>query len=436
MTTSAPSTVDQATGLLDRLCADVEQVRDTEFWKIGGDDLLAVGQHLERLSRLVWAAQVHLAGEVDMQGLAKQRSCTSTADLLRQSMLIHPGEAADRVNASRKLLPQPLPSGGEAETVLPELAAAVDAGDLDARQAKVIITAMNDLPKTVDAPTRRRCEQTLVDHGSRHDPIELNKIAQRVLDAIDPDGDLDPERNPSANAELTFGTRSRRTGLTPVSGKLDDLGVATVKAAIDALAAPQPPVDGVPDQRSAATRRAHALVQALELFLNSGSGPSHNGQRPQLTVTIDWDVLHGCASRGVLPEGATLTPAQTRQLMCDASIIPIVLGGSGEPLDVGRSSRTFPTGIARAIRHRDNGCSFPGCCRPVGWTDLHHIKWFQRDFGPTSLANGCCLCPFHHSVVHAGDWIVQMAADGRPEWLPPPWIDPDQVPRRNTVHQR
>jgi hypothetical protein len=29
-----------------------------------------------------------------------------------------------------------------------------------------------------------------------------------------------------------------------------------------------------------------------------------------------------------------------------------------------------------------------------------------------------------------------MADDAMPEWLPPPWLDPDQTPKRNTVHQR
>jgi hypothetical protein len=23
---------------------------------------------------------------------------------------------------------------------------------------------------------------------------------------------------------------------------------------------------------------------------------------------------------------------------------------------------------------------------------------------------------------------------GTPHWIPPPWIDPDQTPRRNTIH--
>ena len=34
-----------------------------------------------------------------------------------------------------------------------------------------------------------------------------------------------------------------------------------------------------------------------------------------------------------------------RMLCCDAGVIPIVLGGRGEPLDVGRDRRTIPTAI-------------------------------------------------------------------------------------------
>ena len=111
--------------------------------------------------------------------------------------------------------------------------------------------------------------------------------------------------------------------------------------------------------------------------------------------------------------------------------LPVLAITTGEPLDIGRAARIWPTGLRRAITLRDKGCVFPGCDRPARWSDLHHIQ-FWVDGGPTSVANGAVLCGFHHTLIHQGDWTVRMAKDGHPEVIPPTWIDPDQCPRRNT----
>jgi hypothetical protein len=59
------------------------------------------------------------------------------------------------------------------------------------------------------------------------------------------------------------------------------------------------------------------------------------------------------------------------------------------------------------------------------------IPWLI--YGPTDLDNLCLLCTYHHHEFERRGWTVQMR-DGVPEWIPPPWLDPDQVPRRNTAH--
>ncbi|HMG30078.1 MAG TPA: hypothetical protein VK585_08160, partial [Jiangellaceae bacterium] len=51
---------------------------------------------------------------------------------------------------------------------------------------------------------------------------------------------------------------------------------------------------------------------------------------------------------------------------------------------------------------------------------------------PTDLDNLVLLCAAHHRVIHHHGWHVRMAADRHPELTPPPWIDPDQIARRNT----
>ncbi|WP_307857764.1 hypothetical protein [Micromonospora sp. C97] len=54
----------------------------------------------------------------------------------------------------------------------------------------------------------------------------------------------------------------------------------------------------------------------------------------------------------------------------------------------------------------------------------------------TALGNAVLLCGYHHRLIHRGDWTVRIAADGRPDFLPPSWLDPLHTPRRNHYHLR
>jgi hypothetical protein len=62
----------------------------------------------------------------------------------------------------------------------------------------------------------------------------------------------------------------------------------------------------------------------------------------------------------------------------------------------------------------------------------HHIIWWSRG-GQTVLTNLVLLCARHHTEIHAGEWTIQML-DGIPWFTPPKWLDPDQKPLRNTIH--
>ena len=48
---------------------------------------------------------------------------------------------------------------------------------------------------------------------------------------------------------------------------------------------------------------------------------------------------------------------------------------------------------------------------------MHHITAF--DGNNTTLANGICLCRFHHMQLHANSWTIDARTDGT-HWLTPP----------------
>jgi hypothetical protein len=83
-----------------------------------------------------------------------------------------------------------------------------------------------------------------------------------------------------------------------------------------------------------------------------------------------------------------------------------------QPLDVGRSTRTVPPYLRKAVIQRDRHCQFPGCHQPPSRCDAHHlIHWSQG--GPTSLGNLRLLCKFHHLIViHRSGWTLTCHPDG------------------------
>ena len=190
-----------------------------------------------------------------------------------------------------------------------------------------------------------------------------------------------------------------------------------------------------PDRRPPGQRYADALVELCRRQLAADDLPTRSGEKSQIVVTMELDQLREGVGSGLLDTGDRLSPDAVRKLACDAQIVPALLGTDGQPLDLGRATRTFTAAQRRALGLRDGqGCAFPGCDRPMTWCEGHHIRhWI--DGGLTDLANGVLHCGYHHTTIHQGDWVVQLAADGRPNFLPPAWVDSDRKPLRNHIHQ-
>lgn len=195
---------------------------------------------------------------------------------------------------------------------------------------------------------------------------------------------------------------------------------------------------------STSQQRADALVNLMDRVLAGGGLPAAGGSRATVTVLVplsrleqpcerpaDHDTLKlqvaahhhldprflfatGSAEIGVSngPGRDVISAQAAQRLTCDCEIHRIVLDPDGLPIDVGRKMRTFPTHMRKALEVRDQGCVFPGCSKPPGWADAHHIiHWAQG--GKTSLDNAALLCSRHHHEVHANNHTVQVQPDGR-----------------------
>jgi hypothetical protein len=396
-------------------------------WAWSDADLLAAIRGTHAIVVTLTAALASMACEAHGRDLPRRDGAASPVSWLRDVLRIAPSEA-------RRLL-----SLGELLDARPLLADAVIAGAVNAAQALAIGQVLDDTP--ADEPlTRDKVEAVLIDHAARFEPTVLHQLGQRVLAHVDPEL---ADRRLRERLEREERHARQRRGFTlsadgfggmRLQGVLDVEGAAIVSAALEPMSAPIRGADG-PDLRTAAARRADALVDVCRIALASGGLPDNGGQPPQLNVTIDVDALRRDVAVGHLDTGALLPPSALRRVACDAQILPAVLDGAGVPIDLGRARRLYTGAARQAILLRDGGCAFPGCDRPPRWTQIHHItSWL--DGGATDRDNGVALCTHHHRVVHQGDWTVRLGTDRRPEFTPPAHIDPERRPRRNPYHDR
>ena len=224
-------------------------------------------------------------------------------------------------------------------------------------------------------------------------------------------------------------TRNRNGSGGRIAGRFDDAAMFdAISTVVDAKSAP---ATG-DDERTAAQRQAEALADVCGYVLDHGDRvPECGGHRPHLSVIVRLEDLEDRARAAMLDFGGTLTPESLRLLACDAAVVPVVMNGVGQPLDIGRATRTIPDGLRRAVAARDRGCAHPGCDRPPSWCEVHHLVAWENG-GDTALGNCVMVCKIHHRLLHHSEWIVRIR-DGLPEFVPPRWIDPAQRPRRKPL---
>jgi hypothetical protein len=392
------------------------------------DDLVPRAYSL--LGRVMGSLVLPLVREADRRDLAAVFDAGNTAGWVRDVLRVTLGEARRIVSLS-KAVDGDLAATGQA----------LVEGRISTEHAQVIARSVADLSDEAAEWVPAATEQDLLGMAEQYDPRVLAKLGRRILTVVDPDhGDeilgrqLERQDKAAKEGRQLHATPSG-DGRVRVTGWFDTEGWQTIHTALDPLAAPRPAdPDGQPDLRSYAQRQADALVELADRSLRTGDLPTQGGERPTLVLTLPYHRLTQLVGTGVLTTGEHLPAATARRMACDAKIIPAVLGGQSQPLDIGRATRTVPGPLRRAVTLRDGGCTFPTCDIPPEWCDVHHgVHW--ADGGPTSLSNLFLTCPAHHHTAHHTGWQVRIAEDGLPEWIPPAYIDPEQKPRRQHRHK-
>ncbi|MBK8756958.1 MAG: HNH endonuclease [Actinomycetales bacterium] len=97
--------------------------------------------------------------------------------------------------------------------------------------------------------------------------------------------------------------------------------------------------------------------------------------------------------------GTLISASAARRIACQAGILPAVLGGPGQVLDLGRHHRFFSDPQRTALALIYDTCAADGCDRPFAWSELHHQQPWSKG-GLTDLDHAIPLCGYHHRLIH------------------------------------
>lgn len=226
----------------------------------------------------------------------------------------------------------------------------------------------------------------------------LVQLADRALDDTGPA--TGPAGRPHVSLVLSESTwRALRAGGRRSVG---ERGVAGEHGAADGRSVAGDRGPGREREAADARRVAGGRAAAGE----RGAGGRSDPARPSAGSAV----ATGRSLVGVPPvcdeDGNPWPASEVGRVLCDCHVTRLVVDADSVPLDLGRTQRLFSAHQRRAATVRDGGCGWPGCGTPARWCELHHLRWWDRDGGPTDLRNAVMLCSFHHHQVHRRDLTV------------------------------
>ncbi|WP_405063391.1 HNH endonuclease [Kribbella sp. NBC_01505] len=416
-----------------------------------GSELLSTLDTLMATAALVETLKLQTMARLDEIGTAQELGARDTTELLAQRYRLVPADVRKDLTFAKNLPKYSAVADALPEPADPSKSGSSESAVLAPDSAKVIVSTLEKAPATVPVEVLDVAEREMIRAAEHTNTRELAKFGRDVLARLDTDGPEPAEDQ--AQTQRSLRLRDVEGGVK-ITGFLPGAAGEQVKTQIHTLAKPHKTIDGERDPRTLEQRQADALIGISDA---AAGNPDHPGV-PHLTVTIDFNDLKnalsnipdafnsaasanggsgatdgmdgsgavgGSGGMGELVFGGNLSAGAVRLLACDAAILPIVLGGDSQPLDVGTEQRFVNRYIRRALNKRDKGCVV--CKAPPWMCHAHHvIHWV--DGGPTSLQNLALVCSAHHRAVHKNQWTITITGGvvhvGRPSWADPPPPDP------------
>ncbi|MBD1270216.1 DUF222 domain-containing protein [Aeromicrobium tamlense] len=333
-----------------------------------------------------------------LTALVATESGVTRRDAAKEIRLAHRIEAAPRV---REALAEP---------------------GMSTTKAAIVTDALDTLPTGLTVEQRDLVEADMVAAARVMTADQLRRKARRAIEVVDVeradrienDQLTRDEAAQRQQREFWIGRPDETTGLVPFGGRTDAVTADMLRAVVESKTSPRATTDENARLRPQ-EKAGEAFAEIVRHLPRDGYG-NHGGVAATLVVTVDEQTLRGQTDRaGVTEHGTPVSAGQLRKLACNAGILPVVMNGPSQVLDEGRAKRHHTAAQRIALAQRDQGCAFPDCDRPPGWTEAHHvIPWSHG--GPTDLTSGVLLCSHHHHRVHDAHIAIRFGDDGLPEF--------------------
>ena len=383
---------------------------------LGRDELPEVLSQLAVLEARVGALKLEVLAEADARRVADEEAATGTD-----------AWAAKLTGTTRGVMAGGIWLANLLRTRYHATRAAFADGGINEAQARVIVRAAEDLPAAVTDEQRAAAEAGLVVKAvNGMNPRRLRHAARRMLDAINKEladeheaGQLKKDEE-QAERETWMSLHDNGDGTYSGRFVISELHGQMLAAVLEKLSAPRrlsrnrsgqvvndptPPGEG--PTLSWTERLGMAFGELIEHLPTDG----HGAVAASLLVNIDYKhLLDGLASAR-LDTGAAISAREARRLACGAGILPVVLGGDSQPLDLGRERRLHTKAQRQALSLRHDSCATEGCERPFAWCEVHHPHTWSQG-GRTDLDNALPLCHFHHRRAHDDRFTMRRLAGG------------------------
>jgi hypothetical protein len=440
--------------------ADVQAMTDTGLVRVV-ESLGALARRVESLqARSATAVAARSRGIDPDADLARKHGFASAQRLLCDAFGSRYTDAARLVAVGDATSQRSTITGQALPARHPHVAAALDSGAIGVDAAELIRRFLDRIAVRAERDTVDEAERFLVARAPAVGVDGIHRLTKQLEAQLDPDGVRPREDEQRARRALTIWEDA--SGMINLRGAFDPASGAPIKLAIETLVGAElhrardakrafgqcggdgdggsggsegggsevdsPTDPAMAEERTITQLNADALADIARLSLTSADVPP--ALRGAVVVArIDLDALTtGTGHATIDGIDQPISAATARELAASTGIIPLVLGGTGEVLDLGRAARLFTPAQKLALVERDGGCAWPGCHRPPSHTQAHHIRWWKRDRGPTDLTNGIMLCSHHHHRVHDDGWHITVR-DHRTWFTPPVHLDPEQRPR-------
>jgi hypothetical protein len=443
---------EQIRAALDAIDAAHDVLRATSSDEVGNQFRVEVAERLETQQRTNRGLMYRVFGEME-DPPDETAMVPGLPDTLWARLRVSPKEIKRRFRHAARIRPRRSLIGPSVPAELPELATAVEQGQIGEDHLRAVCSAIDRLPTTVSVEDRAQVERSLVAHATKYDAAFLTKLAARLDDLYHPDGHYD-ETDRARRRGLHLGAQ-RHDGMSYLTGWVDPETRSYVEVVTAAVRPGRHlPEGGIEvadhDDRTPAQRCHDGIKLGLKSGIASGQMGQHRGHPVTVIATTTLRDLNQAAHAVADPNAAMPPPAHTgggstlplRDLLRMAAdaihYLAVFDDHTGRPLYLGRQKR-IATFDQRIICYaRDRGCTHPNCLEPGYHSEVHHaIPWAQG--GPTDADSLFFAHGAHHDLIDKGYRTTEITETGRLAWTDgtkPPDINhahhPDEILHSDT----